>query len=104
MPGLDGTKLIEQIKTISPQTPAILLSGKVKIYDRDTQADGFLPKGRYAPVELVEAMRLLLMRKRGPKRAQSQYRSAAPTSAAVAAASTSVLILARPRDAITLAL
>jgi two-component system response regulator CpxR len=31
MPGLDGTKLIEEIKGLSPQTPVILLSGKVKI-------------------------------------------------------------------------
>src|SRR5204863_467338 len=67
MPGLDGTKLVEQVKSISPQTPAILLSGKVKIYDRDTQADVFLPKGMYAPVELLERIRLLLIRKRGPK-------------------------------------
>ena len=29
MPGLDGTKLVEQIKAISPQTPAILLSGYI---------------------------------------------------------------------------
>src|SRR5207245_8935902 len=50
MPGLDGAKLVEQVKSISPQTPAILLSGKVKIYDRDTQADVFLPKGLYATV------------------------------------------------------
>jgi len=82
MPGLDGTKLVEQVKSISPQTPAILLSGKVKIYDRDTQADVFLPKGMYAPVELLERIRLLLIRKRGPKRAQSHNRSAAQTSAA----------------------
>ena len=68
MPGYDGTKLIEQIKAISPQTPAILLSGKVRIYDRDTQADVFLPKGMYAPAELLERIRLLLIRKRGPKR------------------------------------
>lgn len=69
MPGFDGTKLIEQIKAISPQTPAILLSGKVRIYDRDTNADVFLPKGMYAPAELLERIRLLLVRKRGPKRA-----------------------------------
>ena len=68
MPGYDGTKLIEQIKAISPQTPAILLSGKVRIYDRDTQADVFLSKGMYAPAELLERIRLLLIRKRGPKR------------------------------------
>jgi two-component system response regulator CpxR len=70
MPGLDGTRLIEEIKNISPQTPAILLSGKVKIYDRDSKADVFLPKGMYAPVELLERIRLLLVRKRGPKRVQ----------------------------------
>jgi CheY-like chemotaxis protein len=70
MPGLDGTKLIEEIKNLSPDTPAILLSGKVKIYDRDTKADVLLPKGMYAPVELLERIRVLLVRKRGPKRAQ----------------------------------
>ena len=70
MPGLDGGKLIDAVKTLSPQTPAILLSGKVRIYDRDTRADVFLPKGMYAPAELLERIRLLLVRKRGPKRAQ----------------------------------
>ncbi len=69
MPGMDGTELISQIKTMSPQTPAILFSGKIKVYERDTLADIFLPKGMYAPVELLERIRLLLVRKRGPKRA-----------------------------------
>jgi len=83
MPGLDGTKLIEEIKNLSPQTPVILLSGKVKIYDRDTKADVFLPKGMYAPVELLEQIRVLLVRKRGPKRAQARgAQSPSQTSAA----------------------
>jgi CheY-like chemotaxis protein len=69
MPGLDGTALIEQVKTISPSTPAILFSGKVKVYERDNRADVFLPKGMYAPVELLERIRLMLVRKRGPKKA-----------------------------------
>ncbi len=68
MPGVDGHKLIEEVKTLSPQTPAILFSGKIKIYDRDLRADVFLPKGTYAPAELLERIRLLLVRKRGPKR------------------------------------
>jgi len=72
MPGVDGTKVIEEIKTVSPQTPAILLSGKVKIYDHNTRADVFLPKGMYAPAELLERIRLLLVRKRGPKRPPPQ--------------------------------
>jgi len=68
MPGLDGGKLIEEIKTISPHTPAILISGKIRMYDRDTRADVFLPKGMQVPSELLERIRTLLVRKRGPKR------------------------------------
>lgn len=68
MPGLDGHKLIEEIKNLSPATPAILFSGKIKIYERDLRADLFLPKGMYATAELLEKVRILLVRKRGPKR------------------------------------
>jgi two-component system response regulator CpxR len=68
MSGLDGSQLINEIKQVSPQTPAVLISGRVKIYERDTQADVFLPKGMYEPAELLERIRLLLVRKRGPKR------------------------------------
>ena len=68
LPGRDGQKLIEEVKLLSPQTPAILFSGKVKFYDRECRADLFLPKGQYAPIELLERIRLLLIRKRGPKR------------------------------------
>jgi CheY-like chemotaxis protein len=83
MPGLDGTKLIDEVKSLSPQTPAILLAGKVKLYDRDTKADVFLPKGMYAPVELLERIRVLLVRKRGPKRTQPRLvQSSSQTSAA----------------------
>jgi len=68
MPGLDGSRLIEEVKMLSPQTPAVLISGRVKIYERDTLADMFLPKGMYEPADLLEKIRLLLVRKRGPKR------------------------------------
>jgi two-component system response regulator CpxR len=69
MPEMDGTELIRQIKAISPSTPAILFSGKISVYERDMVADVFLPKGLFAPAELLERIRLLLVRKRGPKRA-----------------------------------
>jgi two-component system, OmpR family, response regulator CpxR len=82
MPEMDGAALIDQIKAVSPQTPAILLSGKVKICDRETRADVFLPKGMYAPAELLERIRLMLVRKRGPKRPHPPARAASQTSAA----------------------
>jgi len=66
--GMDGSQLIEQVKTLSPQTPAILISGRVKIYEHESRADLFLPKGMYEPAELLERIRLLLVKKRGPKR------------------------------------
>jgi DNA-binding response OmpR family regulator len=68
MPGVDGSRLIAEIKNISPQTPTVLISGRVKIYERETLADVFLPKGMYEPAELLERIRVLLIRKRGPKR------------------------------------
>jgi two-component system response regulator CpxR len=68
MPEMDGAELIERIKTLSPETPTILFSRKMKIYQRETRADVFLPKGAHASSELLERIRLLLVRKRGPKK------------------------------------
>jgi CheY-like chemotaxis protein len=68
MPGLDGGTLVQRIKEISPETPAILFSGKIKVYEQHLRADVFLPKGMYAPLELLERIRMLLVKKRGPKR------------------------------------
>ena len=68
MPGLDGPQLIAKIKDLSPQTPAILISSKVRIYDHDSRADVFLTKGTYLPADLLERVRQLLVRRRGPKR------------------------------------
>ncbi len=68
MPGVDGARLIEEVKRVSPQTPAVLISSRTKIYERETLADIFLSKGMYEPADLLERIRLLLARKRGPKR------------------------------------
>jgi len=70
MPGMDGPHLIAAIKDISPHIPAILISSKARVYDHDSQADVFLARGMYAPADLLERIRLLLVRKRGPKRLQ----------------------------------
>jgi len=77
MPGLDGPQLIAAIKSLSPQTPAVLISSKVRIYSHESQADVFLTKGMYAPADLLERIRLLLVRKRGPRRLQQRPAEAA---------------------------
>ncbi|MGC2109519.1 MAG: response regulator [Candidatus Korobacteraceae bacterium] len=68
MPKLSGAKLIDQLKAISPQTPALLFSASVNCCLEDCLADGWLPKGEFAPMELLERIRVMLIRKRGPKR------------------------------------
>lgn len=78
MPGIDGSKLIEGVKGVSPETPAILLSGKVRVYEHESGADVFLAKGMYAPADLLERIRLLLVRKRGPKRAHGRVQTHVP--------------------------
>ena len=82
MPGLDGPQLIATVKNLSPQTPAILISSKVRIYDHESQADVFLAKGMYNPADLLERIRLLLVRKRGPKRMQQRASAARQIGAA----------------------
>lgn len=68
MPGMDGNQVADAVRAISPETPVILISGKVRLYEHSTKADLFIPKG-CPPAELLEQIRVLLARKRGPKRA-----------------------------------
>ena len=68
MPEVDGNELIRRAKELSPFTPAILFSGHTKFVTSDSCADLFLPKGAHAPIELLERIRLMLVRKRGPKK------------------------------------
>lgn len=70
MPDFTGDKLVEAIKEDSPEIPAILFSGKIKAYEK-TKADIFLPKGMYAPIELLDKIRLMLVKKRGPKKSNA---------------------------------
>jgi two-component system, OmpR family, response regulator CpxR len=87
MPEMNGAEVVKMIKASSPETPAIIFSGKIKIYDKDLHADVFLPKGMYAPTELLERIRLLTIRKRGPKKSRVLATPATtePVTTAVAA-------------------
>ena len=80
MPGVDGADLVRKIKALSPETPAIIFSGKIKMYDKEMQADLFLPKGMHPPAELLERIRLLLVRKRGPKKSPRSVTTVAGAS------------------------
>jgi two-component system response regulator CpxR len=68
MPYMDGNELIRRMKELAPEVPAILISGSVKAFDRANRADAFLPKGACSPVEMLERIRVMVARKRGPKK------------------------------------
>jgi CheY-like chemotaxis protein len=68
MPQMDGNELIHRMKAIQSDVPMILMSGSVKAYERAGHADAFLPKGACSPVEVLEKIRMMIARKRGPKK------------------------------------
>jgi two-component system, OmpR family, response regulator CpxR len=68
MPAMDGNELVRRMKEIAPEIPMILISGSVKAFDHTNRADAFLPKGSSSPVEMLERIRQMIARKRGPKK------------------------------------
>jgi len=85
MPGMDGNELVRRAKELQPALPAMIVSGTVTTYDRAGRADVFLPKGASSPAELLERVRVLVARKRGPKKAILPPSDAARMSALASA-------------------
>ena len=70
MPQMDGNELVRRAKQLQPMLPAMLVSGTIGAFDRGCSADVFLPKGASSPAEMIERIRVLVARKRGPKKTQ----------------------------------
>lgn len=68
MPQMDGNELIRRAKQMHPGLPTLLISGTVTSFDRAAAADAFLPKGACTPAEVLDRIRILVARKRGPKK------------------------------------
>lgn len=69
LPGMDGNELSRRAKALHPGLPALVVSGTVSTFERAVAADAFLPKGASTPAELLDRIRLMVARKRGPKKA-----------------------------------
>jgi len=69
LPQMDGNELVRRAKQLHPGLPAMIVSGTVNAFDRALAADAFLPKGAGTAAELLERIRVLVARKRGPKKA-----------------------------------
>jgi CheY-like chemotaxis protein len=68
LPQMDGNELIRRAKQMHPGLPALLVSGTVTSFERAAAADAFLPKGACTPAEMLDRIRILVARKRGPKK------------------------------------
>ena len=68
LPGMDGNELVRRAKGLHPALPTLLISGMVSNFDRAAAADAFLPKGACTAAEVLDRVRLLVARKRGPKK------------------------------------
>jgi len=68
LPQMDGNALIGHLKEISPEIPMILTSDTVRAGERTHRADAFLAKGCCTPAELIERIRVMSARKRGPRK------------------------------------
>ena len=69
MPQMDGNELVRRAKALHPCMPAMIVSGTVNAFERACAADVFLPKGASSPAEMIERIRVLVARRRGPKKA-----------------------------------
>ena len=68
MPQMDGNELVRRAKQLHPGLPCMIVSGTVNAADRAIHADIFLPKGASSPAEMIERIRILVARKRGPRK------------------------------------
>jgi two-component system response regulator CpxR len=88
MPLMDGNELVRRAKQLHPCLPAMIVSGTVTAYDRAGRADVFLPKGGCSAAELLERVRILVARKRGPRKMSLPVPAPAPKTSNFSAAAT----------------
>jgi len=67
MPKLDARGLVDQLKAISPSTPAIVFKGPSGTCSDAALADILLSRSSCNPAQLLDHVKAALVRKRGPK-------------------------------------
>ncbi len=82
MPQMSGDQLVIRLKQIASHVPMILLGDPQKMGDTLHGADALLPKKTCSPHELLERIKVMSARKRGPRK--GAQRVTAPAQLAVA--------------------
>jgi two-component system, OmpR family, response regulator CpxR len=68
MPQMDGNQLVVRLKEIASHVPMMLLGDPQKIEAQMHAADAFVAKKNCTPQELLERIKVMSARKRGPRK------------------------------------
>jgi CheY-like chemotaxis protein len=68
MPQMNGSQLVERLKQIAAHVPMILLGDPQKMAGEMHSADALLAKKNCTPQELLERIKVMSARKRGPRK------------------------------------
>ena len=68
MPQMNGDQLVNRLKQIASHVPMILLGDPQKMGDQMHGADALLAKKGCSPQELLERIKIMSARKRGPRK------------------------------------
>ena len=82
MPQMNGSQLVDRLKQIGPHVPMILLGDPQRMAGEMHAADALLAKKNCTPQELLERIKVMSARKRGPRK--GTVRMAPPVELAVA--------------------
>jgi two-component system response regulator CpxR len=72
MPQMNGDQLVNRLKQIASHVPMILLGDPQKMGDQLHAADALLHKKTCAPQELLERIKVMSARKRGPRKGSTR--------------------------------
>ena len=68
LPQMNGRELVERLKRIAAHVPMILLGDPLRMAGEMHSADALLPKKSCSPQELLERIKVMSARKRGPRK------------------------------------
>ena len=68
MPQMNGDQLVATLKEIAAHVPMILLGDPQKMNGQMHRADALITKKTYSPQELLERIKVMSARKRGPRK------------------------------------
>ena len=72
MPQMNGDQLVTRLKQMAAHIPMILLGDPIKMGDQMHGADALMAKKNCTPQELLERIKIMSARKRGPRKGSTR--------------------------------